>query len=89
MARSPALQSTPGLAALLPCPALQLCNVKRLGKQFSFGRQEDSHELFLRLTEVVEAVQVRVRGKGQVGLRLKEAVTGEAEAEGARCRCSP
>ena len=39
-------------------PPLQLRNVKRLGKQFSFGRQEDSHELFIRLTEAIEAVQV-------------------------------
>lgn len=56
----------PSVLCFQPChpfaPALQLKHVKRLGKQFSFGRQEDSHELYLRLMEAIEAVQVRPRG---------------------------
>ncbi len=43
---------------LLPVSDVQLLHVKRLGKQFTFGRQECSHELFLRMTEAIEAVQV-------------------------------
>lgn len=46
------------LPASTPLPTLQLKHVKRLGKQFSFGRQEDSHELYLRIMEAIEAVQV-------------------------------
>jgi hypothetical protein len=38
--------------------SVQLRHVKRLGKQFTYGRQEDSHELYLRMLEAVEAVQV-------------------------------
>lgn len=43
--------------ALNPRPLLR--HVKRLGRHLTFGRQEDSHELFVRLVEAVEAVQVR------------------------------
>lgn len=46
---------------LLPASDVQLLHVKRLGKQFTFGRQECSHELFLRMTEAIEAVQVGVQ----------------------------
>lgn len=47
----------------MPLPPLQLRNVKRLGKQFTFGRQEDSHELYVRLVEAIEAVQVTAGGQ--------------------------
>lgn len=62
---------TPDL--LLLVPSVQLRNVKRLGKQFTFGRQEDSHELFLRLVEAVEAVQLlEAGGKARHDLRSRE-----------------
>jgi hypothetical protein len=51
---------------------VQLRNVKRLGKQFSFGRQEDSHELYLSLLDAIEAVQVccKLAAAGLVSLCL-------------------
>jgi hypothetical protein len=52
-------------ACLFPCHCPQLRNVKRLGKQFTFGRQEDSHELYVRLMEAIEAVQVGGCAGGQ------------------------
>ncbi|PRW56940.1 meiotic recombination DMC1-like protein [Chlorella sorokiniana] len=58
---------------LNPKPLLK--HVKRLGKQFSFGRQEDSHELYLRLMEAIEAVQlVEAGGKARFDLRSRETV---------------
>jgi hypothetical protein len=67
--------------------ALQLRNVKRLGKQFSFGRQEDSHELYVRLLEAVEAVQVRPCRRCCPPAALLSGKGLTTERERYRCAC--
>ncbi|KAL4424898.1 hypothetical protein ABPG77_002121 [Micractinium sp. CCAP 211/92] len=67
-----AVQAYAGNAKVLN-PRPLLLHVKRLGKQFTFGRQECSHELFLRMTEAIEAVQLlEAGGKAKYDLRSRE-----------------
>lgn len=37
-------------------------HIKKLGKDFAIGRQEDSHEFLVQLLEAVETIMLRERG---------------------------
>ncbi|GAB4819385.1 hypothetical protein N2152v2_006431 [Parachlorella kessleri] len=50
-----------------------LKNIRRIGKQFRFGHQEDSHELFVQLLDCMEAVLLEeAGGKAKFDLRSRE-----------------
>jgi ubiquitin C-terminal hydrolase len=37
-------------------------HIKKLGKDFAIGRQEDSHEFLVQLLDAVETIMLRERG---------------------------
>lgn len=67
--------------AISPLPLLK--HVRRLGRQFCFGQQEDSHELYVRLVEAMEQIQLAEAG-GRARFDLRSQV-GAPRRPGFRC----
>jgi len=62
------------VAVLVPSVTLlpSCRNIRRIGKQFRFGHQEDSHELFVQLLDCMEAVLLEeAGGKAKFDLRSR------------------
>ncbi len=60
------------LPALRTVAFLKCRNIKHIGRQFTFGHQEDSHELYVQMLDAMEAVMLaEAGGKAKFDLRSR------------------
>ncbi len=58
-------------------------NIKRIGKQFTFGHQEDSHELYTQMLDCMESAMLAEAG-GKAKFDLRSRVRGRALLQAGR-----